>query len=449
MPGLMEGDDRVIRNAGWLYFRLAVTTVADLLAVRLVMKALGVSGYGLFAAVYGLTSVANLLRGVVQGTAQRFLCFELGKERDSDVRTVFSAALGLVAVLALAVAGLAETGGLWFVRCVMSVPEGLSGTAESAFHLCVAIVVLRFLRVPFAALVIARERMRFFARISIVEAAFVLGTATALTRVPGAGIAFYACGLLIADAVLLALFAAFARRIEPDIGFIPRFGCGGFREQGAFLSWSLLSPVANMLKYEGVNMLVNVFAGAPFNASWRLAMKVGSAANGFVGEYLQAAYPRIVKACAGGVADRFVLRIARTLRWSVAFMTLCAVPGLLFAPEILDFWIGGELPPQAVAFTRCALVHFLLDSFSSPLTVAINATGRIVHYQIGVSLAMGSGFALAWAFLVRGLPPWTAFGAVALTSALALAYRIVYLKGRIGLPVGRIFAVAFLPGVRL
>ena len=132
----------VARNAGWLYVRLCVVTVADLIAVRFAMRALGVSGYGVLAAIYGLASATNLFRGVLQETAQRFLCFELGRER-GDVRQVFSVALGVSMVFALAVGVFAETAGLWFVRGVMSIPDGMSVTAGRAYHLYVSLHVGR------------------------------------------------------------------------------------------------------------------------------------------------------------------------------------------------------------------------------------------------------------------------------------------------------------------
>lgn len=434
---------RIARNTGYLYFRLAVVTVADLIAVKAVLNALGVTGYGVFSAVTGVVTSLLFLNGTLRGTAQRFLSFEAGKVKKGDVAGAFAAVSGLTVVLCVLIVLIGETAGIWFLKTWVKFPVDARPSALAIFHLGIVGMVLRTLQVPFDSLIVATERMDFFAKISVIEALTTLGASYAVMLAPSAKTEYYAVFLLIDAALILAIFAWYCRRRFPSVRFSLRFRLVHILEQGGFFSWSILGAIANVLKYQGVSMLVSVYAGTLFTATWSMAMKIGFNLYGIVGNFQQAFFPQVVKLWAHANKRPFYILTAGTLRWSFLLMGICVAPLLFATRPVLDFWIGGELPPQAVAFTRCVAVHFLFDALTGPLSTAIVATGRIAHYQIGLSLVMGSGFVVAWIALSLGLPPWTSVGSVAATNALALVYRFAYMRRHMGLHVIPFLRCAF------
>lgn len=93
--GNKDGIDarRIARNAAWLYVRLAVVTVAGLVTVRVVMKALGVSGFGVYSAVSGAVSLIFFLQWTMELAVRRFLCVEIEGEDRASLAVTFTGGL--------------------------------------------------------------------------------------------------------------------------------------------------------------------------------------------------------------------------------------------------------------------------------------------------------------------------------------------------------------------
>ena len=50
-------------------------------------------------------------------------------------------------------------------------------------------------------------------------------------------------------------------------------------------------------------------------------------------------------------------------------------------PYVLGLWLK-EVPDHTVIYTRLMLIYMLIDSISGGLTTSVNATGRIIKYQL-------------------------------------------------------------------
>ena len=410
-------------------------TLTDFAVVRIVLNSLGVEGYGVFSVVMAVVTALQFLDGTLQSTAQRFLSYEMGCKGGKGVSECLSSAVWL----ALAVCGLmvavGETFGLWYVQTRLELPQTARGTALAVLQIGILMVVLRTLRIPFVSLVVAVERMGFLTSASVFESLCALGAAVAAAAVECNRVEAYSCFLLLSAIATLVLYVGYGWRVCPGFVRPPTDFLKNLVEQGRFLSWSILAAVANVLKYQGVSMLIGVFAGAAFCATWGMSMKLGFAFYGFVGCIRMSYTPQIVKRWARSEKDEFRNLIVRAQRWSFLVMGAFALPVILFTEGFLSRWIGGELPPQSVAFVRCIVVHFLIDALTGPLNRGILATGRIAGYMVWNSLTMGSGFVLAWMFLASGLPAWTSVAAVAATNALSLVYRLLYLRHRVGVTI--------------
>ena len=431
----MTGFDarRIARNAGWLYFRLIAVAAADIVSVRVVLGALGVRDYGVYSAVMGVLAALFVLNSVLQLTAQRFLSCEMGKGA-AGLRSQFASLLGVTLLLCLGAVLVSETAGLWFVRTRMDF-QGEVVQAVRVFHIGVLLMVVKAVQIPFASILVASERMNVLAKISVAESALALGLACLMVVFGIAGPVEYVGVLLMAALVVLAVYARQCRRRFPQLGLLPCLRFGKMCEQLGFFGASSIASFANMLRYNGVNVLINLFAGTPFNATWHMAMQLGGQLYGIVGGLQQAAVPQVVKLWEHDDKRPFWTLTAGVLRWSFLLMLVCVVPLCVFTRQFLSLWIGGELPPESVAFVRCVALHFLFDALTGAPEMAILATGRVVRYQAGVSCVTGSGFFLAWAFLAVGLPPWTSVAAVAFTNLLAFGYHLWYMKRYMGLGV--------------
>ena len=154
---------RIAWNTLILSMRTFIVTIAKLVSVRLVLRALGIEGYGLLAAVSAVATVTMLLNGVLRSTAQRFLSCAQGKSV-KDQRGAFSAVIAVSAVLCGLILVAGETGGSWFVCHLLVIPYELAGVARIVFQVEIASVIVKTLQIPFLAQVNASERMGVFAK---------------------------------------------------------------------------------------------------------------------------------------------------------------------------------------------------------------------------------------------------------------------------------------------
>ena len=437
---------RMVRNTGPLFVRMAISTVAGLLAVRIALNALSVTGYGVFVAVNAVVGAIVTFNGVLQVTAQRFLSHEMGHGNEERLSAAFSSICCLSLFLSCLIILGGESIGLWFVHNRLSLPVGSVGPANFAFQACMMMAVVNTLQLPWAALIVAGERMAFFAKLSVVEALFTIGAPTVAMAFrlrpsgygatsPGFTVVVYAAMLGVGAVIVLAIHVLYCRRQFPSVHFRLRFPTRDLWDSASFFFWGTLSSIGNLLKYQGVNILMNLHAGVTFNSSWDVAMRTGGVVSVGSGCFQPAYSPVIYKEWLEPDKMSFGRLIGVTTL--VSFL-MSAIPGgiaFVFTPTILNVWLGAELPPQAVAFVRCAVVNMVFDAISAPLTVAILSTGRVALYQTLAFTLSASSFLLAWGLLSAGCPAWTAICAVAAFNGLAALYRFLHVRFIIGVPV--------------
>ena len=413
--------------------------------MRIVMNALGVAGFGLFSAVSGAVSLIFFLQWTMELTVRRFLCVEIGADDAVGLSRSFSAGVMLAVAVCVAFVLVGETGGRWFVLTQMAYDKSLTDAAVYVLQMSIAFSAVETLRLPFEALIVASERMSFFAKVSVVEALLSLAAAVLASVFCGRGLEVYVTLLALKSVVVMVISWHYCRRRFPSVtaGFALEWR--RFADQGLFFLKTMLSDVANMFKNQGVNMLVNVYAGVAYNASWSLSMRIGSSLYGLVANFQQAYFPQIVRLWPHEDKRPFVVLMAGALRWSLIIMGVCTLPLFVLAGPLLVWWIGGQLPPEAVHFTRCVAVYLFFDALIGPLHTAIVATGRVFAYNVCVSSVMVSGFFLAWLCLSFGLPPWTSVGSVAFANVLAFIYRLCYVHRNLGVSVVQILRRAFVP----
>ena len=430
-------NSRIAKNTVYLYIRMIFVLGANFFAVRVLLEALGVEDYGLFNLIVGFVTLFTLLNGAMQSTVQRFLCFELGKEKGGDTKAVFAVCLVLFAALAGLILIASETVGLWFVNCKLNIPPGRERSAAIVYQLSILVMLAKTMQIPFTALIVSYERMGVFAKISIVEAALTLGAALALKFLSGDLLIWYTSLYTLATLVVVAVYAGFCRVHFAEARFPRRIERNRIGSIGSFFSWSIFGAIANMLKQQGLNVLLNIFFGVAFNATWAVANKVGMAVNQLVNNFQQAFNPQIVKSWAADDKRPFFSLLCRSSFISFCLIWICALPLLVFPEFFLGLWLKGGLPPQLVQFVQLTMIFLVFDALSGPLWMAVQATGKIAAYQVQVSLLIGSAFFISWAAFALGAPAWAVMAINAAVNVLCLVYRVVYLRIRIGFPALR------------
>jgi len=395
-------------NACWLYLRLAVETASDLLATRFLLSSLGVEGYGIFSAAAASIGAWGFFSGALEAAARRFVCF--------DSRN-FAPLLGLVLLL----------------TALLGVLGGIGTVLVSTYAFSVACplficVLVRLLRIPYDACIVASEKMGFSLVLSIAESLLALASAVGVRYLSGTPLDTYAM-LRLAMAVLsAALVMAFSAHRNVLARLRPCFDFTAMKPLAGYFGWHALGSVAGLLKANGIVILLAAYAGMSACAAYESAAKVGAVLWGLIAYYRTAYLPGIVKAWADQDVGAFVAATARTFQLSIAGMTPLAALIVWFAPEICPAWFGADLADGTAMFVRMISLQFYFEALATPLDTAVRATGRIAEYEIILMVLLGSSFFLAWLFLAAGLSAWTSIGAVAIANIFAFLYRFAHLR---------------------
>lgn len=196
----MADNKLIVKNSLFLAGRMLLSMAISLYTSRVILQQLGVTDFGIYNVIGGLCVIMSFFTGAMTTAIQRFMNVELGKTGPRDMQQVFSACWVCVIAVAVVFVMLAETAGLWFLDNELSIPADRMTQARIVMQMSLAIVVIEIMRVPYNSLIIAYERMSFYAYNSILESVLKLATAIALSLIGGDKLIIY-MWLLIGVAV--------------------------------------------------------------------------------------------------------------------------------------------------------------------------------------------------------------------------------------------------------
>ena len=375
---------RIAKNTLLLYFRQILIMLVSLYTVRVVLNVLGEEDYGIYNVVGGIVVLFAFVNNAMAEGTQRFLNYALGLKDNKKVNETYSASLIIHFVIAVFFVIAAETIGLWFVNCKLNIPEQRHYAALIVYQFTIVTTVLGIMRVPYHAVVIAYEKMSFFAWLSIVEAVLKLVIVYLLSIANYDKLIFYAFLITVITALILIIYKVYCNRQFTTANYTKVSDKQLTKELVGFSSWSLLGATANVCNNQGVNLILNMFTSVAVNAAYGISNQINAAVNSFIGNFQVAFKPHIVKVWAEGDKTHFYHFVKKTMILSVFLQSLVAVPLLINLEFVLKLWLS-KPPEYTRMFVFYMLLASLIGSVNGPLWMAVQATGNIRNYQIVVS----------------------------------------------------------------
>ena len=111
-----SSNKRIAKNTLLLYFRMLFMMLVSLYTSRVVLQQLGVSDYGIYEVVGGVVGLLSFLNGALASGSTRFLAYELGRGDMERMKKNFTSILFIHIVLAVLIALLLETVGIWLLH---------------------------------------------------------------------------------------------------------------------------------------------------------------------------------------------------------------------------------------------------------------------------------------------------------------------------------------------
>lgn len=401
--------------------------LVSLYTSRVVLNVLGVEDYGTYNVVGGVVTMFGFFNGAMASATQRFLSFELGKGDFLQLRKTFNAALVIHIGIALLIALLAETVGLWFVYNYLKIPTERMEAAIWIYHFSVLAFMVSVIQVPYNALIIARERMNVYAYVSILEVLLKLLIVFMLTWIAFDKLKLYGVLVFAVTALIALIYQIYTRKHFDETRFEVVRDKVLFKTLVSFSGWSLFGNGALIGSNQGIALIINIFQGVVLNAAIGVANQVNTAVYTFVSNFQLAFNPQLVKTYAQNDIKEHTKLLLNASRFSFFILLILVIPILLNTEYILLLWLK-LVPDYSVAFTKIILITSLIDALSGPFWTSANATGKIKYYQIGISIILLLNLPIAYVLLKQGVSPIFVFIAKLALSFVLYLFRVMYVN---------------------
>lgn len=430
----MTRESTIAKNTILLYLRMILVTIINLVTVRIVLNTLGVIDYGVYTVVAGMVTLLSFLSGTLSSASQRFFSYELGRNRKSEIRKIYSLTLVSYILLSIVLLVIFETIGLWFLNHKIVIPVDRMDAANFIYQFSVFSFVFSLLSIPSLALMLSNERMKPYAVLSLLQAILKLGAAIVVSFFSFDKLVLFVGVEFVVSIFVTGSYFVYTYKMFPEGRFYLYWNWNKLKELLGFAWWNMFGAFTNMLKSNGANVLLNLFFGAYINASRGIAYQVRSAFSTFVNSFFMAFRPSIVKAYASGNLKETNELFFMSTKTSFFLLLFVAIPVFLEAPTILKLWLK-TVPDYTVVFVRLIILDSLFDSFNYPIAAYVQATGRIKRFQLYVSGIVFLNLPLSYVFLKFGAPPESTLWVAIVLSAIGILVRLLFIKSRLSISI--------------
>lgn len=451
-----NNNKRIAKNTILLYFRTLFVMVISLYTSRVILQVLGVEDYGIYQVVGGLVAMFSIISSSLSTAISRFVTFEIGSENGEKLKKIFSTSLIIQIIISCIVLVVVEVIGNWFLESHMKIPVGRLEAARWVLHCSLLTFCINLLSVPYNACIIAHERMKAFAYVSVVEAIMKLQICYLIAVSHIDKLISYAILLVIVALIVRMIYGWYCHKNFEECRTGLKFDKSIFKEMFGFAGWSFFTNTVSIFNNQGVNMLINIYFGVTVNAARGIANQVEGALLQFVGSFTTAINPQITKSYASGDRTAMHVLICRGAKFSFFAMLIMAMPVILETDEILGIWVS-VVPEHTIRFVQLSLILGILDCIGSSSYTACMATGNLKRYALIVTCIGILEFPFTWIFFLFGVAVESTYYLYILVKSAILVARMILLRDMIGLrsdmyisnvfiPILLTASVAFLPG---
>ena len=382
MSTTTENNKRIAKNTLLLYFRMLLTMVVSLYTSRVVLHALGVEDYGIYNVVGGVVTFLGFLNGTLSTASSRYITVALGEGNIMKMRQVFASVLQINILLAIIVLILSETIGLWFLYNKMVIPSERMTAALWVYHFSILTVMLNIVSIPYNASIIAHEKMKSFAYISIFDAFAKLLIAYLLTlNINYDKLIIYSLLLLLVQFIDRIIYCQYCITRFPETKYTMYYNKYLIKEMMSFISWSAYGSFVSVGFNQGLNILLNMFFGPAINAARAIAVQVQNAVVSFVTNFHVAFNPQLMKTVTKNNKESTAQLLFLSTRISFYLLCLLGLPIISETKFILQLWLGA-IPEHTIPFIQLMLTISIWQSLANPLRIINQAEGNIKKFQL-------------------------------------------------------------------
>ena len=423
-----QAANRVIKNTGYLYAKMAITMFVSLYTTRLILNSLGASDFGIYNIVGGAIAMLGFLNVAMASATQRFMSFSEGEGNKEKQKYIFNISCVLHLSISIIIGLVLLVAGWFFFHGILNIPEERISAAQVVYGGLIISTMLTVMNVPYDAVMNAHENMRYYAIVGVIESLLKLLVAFACVYTRGDKLIVY--GLLMASIPLitLSIMKVYCHRHYEECVISPRryYDKKLMREMTSFAGWSLAGSMGGILGNYGNSIVLNSFFGTILNAALGIANQLNGMLMVFSNSMLKALAPVIVKTEGGGEHDKMLEYSFTGCKFSFLLFAFFCLPCFVETPYVLKLWLK-EYPEWTVVFVRFQIVRTIMEQTYITLGTSLNATGKIKQTNLfSFVLNLLPLLLLSVAFWLGASPWWyypiIIFCMVVLTSSSIIYY---------------------------
>ena len=399
-------NKRIAKNTILLSLRMVVTLLIMLYTTRVVLAGLGVTDYGIYNIVCGFVSMFAFLSVAMSNGIQRYYNFELSRHGILGARKVYNAALVIQFILTIILILLSVTVGTWYIQNKMVIAAESMETALYIFYMSVISFAFVILQVPFIAAIMAHERMDYYALVTILDAFLKLGIAVSLASITQNRLLVYGFLMMLIPVIDFLLYAIYAKKkFSSEIVYSRHIDTQLLKSMITFSGWNIVGIFSDILRDQGVNVVLNLFFGVVVNAARGVTVQIIAGLQGLVNNIGVAIRPQIVQSYAQNNITRTLSLMYSLSRQSFLFLYVSSLPVIVETDWILSIWLGDNVPEYTAIFFRLVIIVTYINVLNSAVSAVVHATGNMKLYQLTGALATIAVVPVSYVWLLQGGSP--------------------------------------------
>lgn len=433
----MSPNRRIVLNIIATYGRSLYSLIISLLCGRWALMALGQIDYGLMGVVGGLTAFISFFNNVLALSVGRFYAFSVGssqKEGNEDAgliecRRWFTVAVSIHTIIPIFLMLIGYPIGIWAVENYLVIPPDRVNDCIWVFRFVCITCFLSMISVPMNAMYQAKQ---YIAELTIYS--FITTTLNAfflyyMVMHPGVWLAHYAFWTCLLSVVPSLIITFRAYKLFPECRIIKKylFSVLDIKELLSFAGWNFFGSLGNLLKMQGVAIVVNKMLGPKYNASMNIANTVAGQTQTLSGALLSSFYPAIISARGAEDWNRMYSLVYKVCKLGTSLVLIIAIPLMLEVDEVMILWLKNP-PAQSAFLCVWLMIVIILENMTTGLYIVISANGRIAWYQFLVGICFIATLPLAWFYIKCGLGIYSVGYALFTTLVMVAVIRVVAAK---------------------
>ena len=425
----MKNSTRVIFNSFVLYGRLVITTVIKLMITKLLVKYLGLEGFGLYNLLSGIVVMLAFFKATLASTSQRFLSVSMGKGELGSTQEVYYNLYVLHTAMSLLILLIVDVFGILLVHYVLNIPAGQERVAVMLIQTMAVSTAITILSVPNDALLIAKENLLALSLIVILESILNLVAVYSLNWIaPNDRLSMYALMVVGYIFITFVVRHIYVRRYQETHVRIHKLNDFGIiKEIGNYTGWSTISSLFYLIRNQGYAILFNVVGGVMVNSAYGVANQVNGLITYATEALMQPLRPQIMKTESSGNREKSASMMVFASKAMVALLIAIITPILIFIDQILCLWIE-DVPKLAPDFCRILLVSAFLFAFSNSIKALLEAVGDVKKLFSVIGYLHIGALVISTLLVICGASITIAFSMVAVEEVCASSYRIYLAK---------------------